>query len=137
MEESLADFSEMKNNSKMMWIFLSLFLLFILLIISSFYAYTLSVYVDPATVPSPKGSYAVLAGLKGTTMVGCGTPTGDCQFAAPSLTDAVNRCDLDSMCSNFYYDGATMIYTLETNPQEMKPTSVGGTYLRQVSISST
>lgn len=124
----------MESNSKMMWVYLSFFLLFVLLIITAFYAYTLSIYVNPTSVPTPKGSYGVLAGLKGTNMVGCnsGVSGGVCQFPAPSLTDAVNRCDLDIMCSNFYYDGATMIYTLESNPQEMKPTSVGGTYLRQV-----
>ena len=111
------------------WIGLICFLIVFLFIITLLYGYLLNTWIDPETCPKSYGQYGVLPGVIGDIVDEC---NGLCEFTVPTLADAAIKCDSDSRCQSFYYDGRNMKY-IKINSQFISA-SPGGTYIRQRKI---
>lgn len=126
------DEPSVRTTGKRTWMFLALFLLVLVLIMSMFYAYTVSVYVDPRTLPIAKGDYGVYAGVRNKSVYGCpdaDSGTGECVYNVGNLSAAVSKCSQKSdLCKEFYFDGSNMVYTV---PENSSTVTIGGTYVRQ------
>jgi hypothetical protein len=119
------------------WIGLCGFLLVMLLIMTIFYSYILTTRIDPTSCPKSIGNYGVIAGKIGAVLNNCDTRDefgGRCEFIVPSLFNATTKCDSDSRCQAFYYDGIRMIYIDPNSP--MVSVIPGGSYIRQRDIIS-
>lgn len=119
------------NANSFGWIGLCGFLLVILLIITIFYSYILVNRIDPNSCPKSIGDYGVLPGQTGLVLNTC---DGPCEFLVPSLYNAATKCDGDSRCQSFYYDGIRMMYI---DPASALLTAIqGGLYIRQRNLIS-
>ncbi len=118
-------------DSRIGWIFLSLFLFLMLVIMTSFYTSSIATRVDPRSCPTTAGSYGVEAGVTASVLGTCNNKP--CTFTVDSIAEAINLCDADAArCSSFYYDGINMSYLETTSSRIIAPP--GGIYTRQVQI---
>lgn len=126
-----------------LWVGLSIFLLLLLLVVSSFYAAILGTRINPQDCPSLSLSgttplYGVLPGLAGVTLRTCSA--GECVFPAETLSQAVDICNRDPQrCTAFYYNNSNMFYldtTIGTRRSDFTPVEMGGTYIRSSNITS-
>lgn len=113
------------------WMALSIFLLFMVYLMSLFYSYSLIRLVDPAECAASGGEYGVRVGIRYDTAAGCSE--GLCRFKALTLKDAVNICDLNPIqCEAFYYDGGFIDF-MRLDSTEYP--AEGGVYIRQNTVS--
>lgn len=105
------------------------FLILILFIITLFYSYLLAAWINPASCPKAVGEYGVIPGVVGEIINAC---DGLCEFNVPTLADAAIKCDSDSRCESFYYDGRIMQYIKLNSP--FTSANPGGMYIRQRKI---
>lgn len=110
------------------WIFLSAYLLILLLIMVLCYSAAISNWVNPNKCPKSFGDYGVEPGVTGV-------PLGSqYRFNVNGLLEATTKCDSDPLCTSFYYDNGLMIYLDVINNRYTAPN--GGIYKRQINLNS-
>lgn len=116
----------MDDVSDVAFIYLSVFLLVLLFIMTFLYSNSVATMVYPENIPRTFGTYGVEPGVTGNPY------SKDTTFTVSGLNEAVRLCDLDKRCTSFYFDGRTMTYLLNDNIRYGNQR--GGIYKRQIKI---
>lgn len=92
------------------------------------YANAITTLVTPDGVPIVYGSYGVEPGVTGNAL------TSNDIYYVSGLDEATQKCDNDSRCVLFYFDGRSMSYL--NNDGVRYGGQPGGIYRRQIPLTS-
>lgn len=109
------------------YLFLSVFLLLLLFIMTFLYANAITTLVYPENIPVVYGSYGVEPGVNGN-------PSSNISKRVSGINEATEICDSDPECTLFYFDGRLMTYL--QNDGIRYQNQPGGIYRRQIKINN-
>ncbi len=118
------------------WVLLVVVIIVIIIAILYFFFRQRTQLIEPANCPTIKSRYGVLPGVTKTTLQSCGSTQSDpCQFPAPTLSKAIELCDLSSsFCSEFSYDPISQTVNFVDPNGVRTSTQQENLYLRQVGL---